>query len=77
MGNSTAKEFARSDPTVFSSKEMFKGMKKDVIDPLTQYTADIATIPIKAVKKSMKPIKLSDAMKRDIMNGSKTKKKKK
>jgi hypothetical protein len=77
MGNSTAKEFARSDPTVFSSKEMFKGMKKDVIDPLTKYTADVATIPIKAVKKSMKPIKLSDAMKRDIMNGSKTKKKKK
>jgi hypothetical protein len=77
MGNSTAREFARSDPTVFSSKQLEKDLKRDIINPITKYTADIATIPIKAAKKSMKPIKLSEAMKRDIMNGSKTKKTKK
>ena len=52
MGNSTVKSMARSDPTVFSSKEMFKDMKRDVIDPITKYTTDIATIPIKGAKKS-------------------------
>jgi len=68
MGNSTVKSMARSDPTVFSSKDMFKGAKKTVIDPLTKYTTDIATIPIKAVKSGMK--------KRNLMNGNKTRKRK-
>ena len=69
MGNSTAKNLARSDPTVFRSDEMFKGMKKDVIDPITKYTADIATIPIKGVAKAM-------SVKRNMVNGNKTKKRK-
>ena len=69
MGNSTVKSMARSDPTVFSSKDMFKGMKRDVIDPLTKYTADIATIPIKGLKKSMKPIMMTKGVK--ATNGSK------
>jgi len=69
MGNSTVKSMARSDPTVFSSKDMFKGMKRDVIDPLTKYTADIATIPIKGLKKSMKPIMMTKGVK--ATNGKK------
>tara|TARA_Y100001963_G_C6572184_1_gene349393 strand:- start:180 stop:389 length:210 start_codon:yes stop_codon:yes gene_type:complete len=68
MGNSTVKSMARSDPTVFRSDDMFKGAKKTVIDPLTKYTTDIATIPIKAVKAGVK---------RGVMkNGNKTKKNK-
>lgn len=66
MGNSTAKNLARSDPTIFRSQDMFKGMKRDVIDPLTKYTADISTIPIKAMK--------SGITKRSMLNGNKTKK---
>ena len=69
MGNSTAKDFARSDPTVFRSQDMFKGMERDIIKPLTKYTTDIATIPIKAMKKGI--------TKRAMLNGNKTKKNKK
>lgn len=66
MGNSTMKSMARSDPTVFSSKQLEKNLKRDVINPITKYTADVATIPIKAVKSGMK--------KRNLMNGNKTRK---
>jgi len=69
MGNSTAKDLARSDPTVFRSQDMLKGMKRDIINPLTKYTADIATIPIKGLKKSMKPIMMTKGVK--ATNGSK------
>lgn len=68
MGNSTVKSMARSDPTVFRSEDMFKGMKRDVIKPITKYTEDIATIPIKAVKAGI--------TKRNMLNGNKTKKNK-
>lgn len=56
MGNSTVKSMGRSDPTVFSSKQLEKNLKRDIINPITKYTADIATIPIKGVKASISPL---------------------